>query len=117
MSGGSLNYLASTMCDSLFDYGVDRDYKKICDKNNAKIARKLNPLHDKELSELMADVICLLYALEWYGDCDIEDKTYKECVKKFKSKWMKRTEKDRLNSYAEDLKNYYDELVEELKGE
>ena len=30
--------------------------------------------------------------------------------------WLKRTEKDRLNSYAEDLKSYYEELVEELKG-
>nr|DAE53754.1 MAG TPA: hypothetical protein [Caudoviricetes sp.] len=30
---------------------------------------------------------------------------------------MKRTEKDRLNSYLDDLKSYYEELAEELKGE
>lgn len=115
MSGGSLNYLASTMVESLFDYRVDRHYRKICDKDNDRIARKLNPMHDRELSELMADVICLLHGLEWFDSCDIGEETYKECVEKFKSKWMHRTENDRLNSYAEDLKSYYEELVEELK--
>lgn len=114
MSGGSLNYLASTMVESLFDYRVDRDYGKICDKDNAIIARKLNPMHDRELSELMADVICLLHGLEWLDSCDIGKETYKKCVNKFKAKWFTRKENDRLNSYAEDLKSYYEELVEEL---
>ena len=116
MSGGSLNFLASTMCDSLFGYKTDRDYEMICNNANARIARSLNPMHDRELSELMADVICLLYALEWFDSCDIGEEKYKECVNKFKSKWFTRTGKDRLNSYAEDLKSYYEELVEELKG-
>lgn len=117
MSGGSLNYLASTMCDSLFGYKTDRDYEMICNNDNARIARNLNPMHDRELSELMADVICLLHALEWYDSCDIGEETYKECVNKFKAKWLKRTEKDRLNSYLEDLKSYYENLLEEFKGE
>ena len=117
MSGGSLNYLASTMCDSLFGYKTYRDYEMICNNANARIARNLNPMHDRELSELMADVICLLYGLEWFDSCDIGEETYKECVNKFKAKWMHRTENDRLNSYLEDLKSYYEKLVEELKGE
>lgn len=115
MSGGNLNYLASTMVESLFDYRVDRDCRKICDKDNAFIARNLNPMHDRELSELMADVICLLHGLEWFNSFVIGEETYKECVNKFKAKWMHRTENDRLNSYLEDLKSYYEELVEELK--
>ena len=117
MSGGSLNYLASTMCDSLFGYKTDRDYEIICNNANAIIARSLNPMHDRELSELMADVMCLLHALERYDSCDIGEEKYKECVNKFKAKWLKRTEKDRLNSYLEDLKSYYEKLVEEFKGE
>ena len=117
MSGGSLNFLASTMCDSLFGDKTDRDYEMICNNDNARIARKLNPMHDRELSELMADVICLLYALEWFDSCDIGEEKYKECVNKFKAKWFTRTGKDRLNSYLEDLKSYYEKLVEELKGE
>ena len=117
MSGGSLNYLASTMCDSLFGYKTDRDYEMICNNANAIIARSLNPMHDRELSELMADVMCLLHSLERYDSCDIGEEKYKECVNKFKAKWLKRTEKDRLNSYLEDLKSYYEKLVEEFKGE
>ena len=117
MSGGILKYLASTMCDSLFGYKTDRDYEMICNNANAIIARSLNPMHDRELSELMADVMCLLHALEWYDSCDIGEEKYKECVNKFKAKWLKRTEKDRLNSYLEDLKSYYEKLVEEFKGE
>ncbi len=116
MSGGSLNYLANTMCETLFNDETDVNYDKICDKDNARFARKMNPMHDRELSELMADVICLLHTLEWCESCDIGEETYEECVKKFKAKWMHRTEKDRLNSYLDDLKSYYEELAEELKG-
>lgn len=115
MSGGSHNYIASTIDSALFEYLIDTHYKNVCDAKNARIARNLNPMHDRELSELMADVICLLYGLEWFDSCDIREETYKECVNKFKSKWLKRTEKDRLNSYLEDLKSYYEKLVEELK--
>lgn len=115
MSGGSHNYIAYTLNEVLFTDWLDTNYKKICDKDNARTARNFNPMHDRELSELMADVTCLLQALEWYDSCDIGEETYKECVNKFKAKWLKRTEKDRLNSYLEDLKSYYEELVKELK--
>lgn len=115
MSGGSLNYLASNMSDSLFGSRVEGHYKKTCDEDNARIARILNPMHDRELSELMADVMCLLHALEWYESCDIGEESYKKYVNKFKAKWFTRTGKDRLNSYLEDLKSYYEELVKELK--
>ena len=53
MSGGSLNYLALNMCDSLFSSRVAGHYKKICDKDNIRIAREINPMHDRELSELV----------------------------------------------------------------
>ena len=117
MSGGSLNYLASNMSDSLFRSRVEGHYKKTCDEGNARIARILNPMHDRELSELMADVMCLLHALEWYESCDIGEEDYKKYVNKFKAKWFTRTGKDRLNSYAEDLKALYKELDAELRRE
>ena len=115
MSGGSHNYIAYTINGELFEDRIETHYTNVCDAKNARIARNLNPMHDRELSELMADVMCLLYGLEWFDSCDIGEETYKECVNKFKAKWMHRTENDRLNSYAEDLKSYYEELVEELK--
>jgi hypothetical protein len=123
MSGGSHNYIANEINEALFEdcFGnrVDNRYKNVCDEKTARIARNLNPMHDRELSELMADVMCLLHGLEWFDSCDIGEETYKECVNKFKAKWMHRTENDRLNSYLKDLKGYYEscyeELVEELK--
>lgn len=117
MSGGSHNYIAYEINDELFENRIDNHYENVCDERIARIARNLNPMHDRELYELMADVMCLLYGLELYDSCDIGEETYKECVNKFKAKWLKRTEKDRLNSYLEDLKSYYEKLVEELKGE
>lgn len=117
MSGGSLNYLASNMCDSLFSSRVEGHYKKICDNDNARIARKLNPMHNRELSELMADAMCLLHALEWYESSDISEDKYKECANKFKKKWMPRSPEAKANSYAEDLKALYKELDAELREE
>lgn len=117
MSGGSLNYLANTMCETLFDDETDLNYGAICDKGNARIARKLNPMHDRELSELIADVTCLLHDLEWYESCDISENKYKESVNKFKKKWTLKSPEARANSYAEDLKTLYEELDAELRGE
>ncbi len=118
MSGGSHNYIANEINEALFgdrfENRIDNYYINVCDEKIARTARNLNPMHDRELSELMADVMCLLHGLEWFDSCDIGEEKYKECVNKFKSKWLKRTEKDRLNSYLEDLKSYYEELVEEL---
>ena len=117
MSGGSHNYIAYEINAELFENRIETNYTNVCDAKNARIARNLNPMHDRELSELMADVMCLLYGLEWFDSCDIGEETYKECVNKFKEKWMHRTENDRLNSYAEDLKALYKELDAELRRE
>ena len=121
MSGGSLNYISyeinSALFKDRFENRIDNHYENVCDERIARIARNLNPMHDRELSELMADVMCLLYGLEWFDSSDIGEEKHKECVNKFKAKWFTRTGKDRLNSYLEDLKSYYEKLVEELKGE
>jgi hypothetical protein len=116
MSGGSHNYIANEINEALFgdrfENRVDNYYTNVCNEKIARIARNLNPMHDRELSELMADVMCLLHGLEWFDSCDIGEEKYKECVNKFKAKWMHRTENDRLNSYLGDLKSYYEELKE-----
>ena len=117
MSGGSHNYIAYEINAELFENRIETHYTNVCDAKNARIARNLNPMHDRELSELMADVMCLLHALEWYDSCDIGEEPYKKYVNKFKAKWMHRTENDRLNSYAEDLKALYKELDAELRRE
>ena len=71
MSGGSHNYISYAINGALFkdrfENRIDNHYKNVCDERIARIARNLNPMHDRELSELMADVMCLLYGLEWFA--------------------------------------------------
>ena len=115
MSGGSFNYLYSTMSNQLFDYAISGHYSDIDNKENIRIARKINPMRDRELSELLYDVTCLLHALEWYESADIGEDSYKEYVNQFKTKWLNRSDADRVNSYKEDLKDYYEELIAEME--
>ena len=117
MSGGSHNYIAYTINGELFEDRIETHYTNVCNAKNARIARNLNPMHDRELSELMADVMCLLHALEWYDSCDIGEESYKKYVNKFKEKWMPRSPEATANSYAEDLKALYKELDAELRRE
>lgn len=84
MSGGSHNYIAYDINGALFEDRIDSHYKNVCDEKIARVARNLNPMHDRELYELMADVICLLYFVELFDSCDIGKEKYKECVKNSK---------------------------------
>ena len=97
MSGGSHNYISyeinSALFKDRFENRIDNHYENVCDERIERISRNLNPMHDRDLSELMADVMCLLYALKWFDSCDIGEETYKECVNKFKAKWFTRTGK------------------------
>ena len=117
MSGGSHDYIAYRINSELFEDRIETHYTNVCDAKNARIARNLNPMHDRELSELMADVMCLLHALEWYDSCDIGEESYKKYVNKFNEKWMPRSPEAKSNSYAEDLKALYKELDAELRRE
>lgn len=114
MSGGSLDYLAYDIERKLFDYKADIHYSNINGEPEVKIARKLNPMHDRELSEMMYDIACLLHGLEWSDSGDIGEDAYKEYKKKFKDKWFKRTDKDRIEAYKHDLQSYYYGLLGEL---
>ena len=117
MSGGSHDYIAYRINSELFEDRIETHYENVCDAKNARIARNLNPMHDRELSELMADVMCLLHALEWYDSCDIGQESYKHYINMFKKKWMPRSHEATANSYAEDLKALYKELDAELRSE
>ena len=117
MSGGSHNYIAYEINAELFENRIETHYTNVCDAKNARIARNLNPMHDRELSELMADVMCILHALEWYDSCDIREESYKQYINMFKKKWMPRSHEAKANSYAEDLKVLYKELDAELRRE
>lgn len=110
MSGGSLNYL-SYHFDDLFNYTPH--YGEEGHKLSQK-ARKFNPMEDKEVSELVWDVACLLHSLEWYQSSDISEEKYREDLQWFKNKWLGVTGNDVVERYKQDLKDSFERILKEM---
>lgn len=90
MSGGHWGYSNDSLCDEVTgcypDYGMgDAEYTK-----SAKYVRKQNLLGDKQISELVYDVFCLLHSYDWYICSDTCEETYLKDVAYFKKKWFKK---------------------------
>lgn len=124
MSGGTWNYANDTLAGDIFgwgiaiDYGLNREEHKI----SAMRARIADPLEDKELSELVFDVFCLLHSYDWYSSADTGEDTYRADVKAFKDKWLKRSGRQRIKDEIEktlsDAKNtLYRDLLQKLEDE
>ena len=88
MSGGSHNYTC---------YRVEDEY--------------VGNMEDAELDEMMQDVSELLHDLEWYHSADYSEKTYRDSVKKFKTKWFGGNREERLKNIIE---NKLEEIRKEL---
>lgn len=113
MSGGHWNYETDSTCREIFGWQLDPDYGLNSEvmKKNALLARKLNPLEDKELSELVYDVFCLLHSYDWYISGDTGEEDYKADVRYFKDKWFKRSANSRVRS---EIEKSVTEMKEEL---
>ena len=117
MSGGRWNYNQCNLgyemfpgCDVCYGIGNDEKNKYRNYSGNVKLARKLNPMEDKQISELVFDVLCLIYSADWYKSSDIGEDYYREDVKAFKEKW--------LNVKPDDsVKTEIDKSIQELKEE
>ena len=65
MSGGSYNYIGSTLADECY-----------------------GKMEDDELNELVSDFCKVLHDLEWWQSADIGEDAYRATVDKFKKKWF-----------------------------
>ena len=89
MSGGRWNYNQCGLGYEMFhgcdvSYGLgDGDYSR-----SVKQARRENPMQDKQISELVFDVLCLVYSADWYLSGDTGEDTYRKDVRFFKKKWF-----------------------------
>ena len=122
MSGGRFNYQNDTACHDVFSWSVCPDYGMGDDdyETYRKLARKINPLEDKMLSELVYDVFCLLHSADWYLSGDTGEETYLKDVAFFKKKWLKAknlTERELDNILAETRAELMKSLIFEPKGE
>lgn len=117
MSGGRWNYNQCNLgydmfpgCDVCYGLGDDEKSKYRNYTESVKLARKLNPMEDRQLSELVFDVLCLIYSADWYKSGDTCEDIYREDVKFFKEKW--------LNVKPDDsVKSEIDKSIQELKEE
>lgn len=109
MSGGHWGYCNDTVAGDIFGWGMSPNYG---DRgfSQSKIARKIDPLEDKQLSEMLWDMFCLLHSYDWYVCADTGEDTYRRDVKYFKDKWLKPSGIDlvhrEIECCVEELKDY-----------
>lgn len=78
MSGGTFNYLDSQLKEEIFGWSYDND------NWNGR-----NIFEDREISEIVFDVLGLIHEYDWYNSGDTSEEKYLEAKKKFKDKWLK----------------------------
>lgn len=93
MSGGHFNYIDSQLKSEIFGWS---------DKPR-------NVFKDKEISQLVWDVLELIHGYDWYESGDTCEEDYLETKKIFKDKWLKND--------TERCKRIVDEAIAECKEE
>ena len=123
MSGGHFNYESDHACNEMFNWQISADYgfkKNPYYKEYTEIARRINPMEDKMLSELVCDIFCLIHSLDWYKSGDTEEETYRKDVEFFKAKWFGKASanmvRDEINKQMTELKAELDKEFAWLKG-
>lgn len=94
MSGGHFEYKDSSLRYEIFGWG-DKWY---------------NALEDREISELVWDVLDLIHDYDWYRSGDTREETYLESKAKFKKKWFG-------DNRGVRVRRIVDEAVEEARKE
>lgn len=104
MSGGFWDYRDNSLAHDIFgwrcniDYGLEDSETLSISRQNV---RRDNPFEDKEISELVYDVFCLIHSYDWYRSGDTGEDDYRKDVKYFKDKWFGRSVDDRIKSEIE----------------
>lgn len=93
MSGGHFGYVDSQLKNEIFGY-VD------C---------PTNVFEDREISELVWDVLDLIHAYDWYASGDTCKETYLKARTEFKQKWM--------GNRGVRVKRIVDEAIQRTKDE
>ena len=113
MSGGHFDYDNDRAARTVFGWSVDVNYGLGQDwyKDNVRVARKINPLEDRQISELVFDLFCLLHSFDWYRSGDTGEECYRKDLEYFKSKLLKSTP---LQRTRQEIEKSVSELREEL---
>ena len=93
MSGGRFNYTDSTLKSEIFGW--------------TDIPR--NVFEDREISELVWDVLGLIHDYDWYASGDTCEETYLKAKAEFKKKWF--------SNRGVRIRRIVDDAIEECKNE
>lgn len=93
MSCGRFCYMDSSLKNEIFDYR-DEPY---------------NVFEDREISELVWDVLTLIHDYDWYASGDTCKETYLKAKAEFKKKWF--------SNRGVRVRRIVDDAVDELKRE
>lgn len=70
-----------------------------------------NVLGDKELNDLVKDLVKVFHDKEWVDSGDSSEGTYNKTVAEFKAKWFGRSDEERIKSIVNDkIKEIYQTL-------
>ena len=94
MSGGRFEYLDSRLKSEIFGYFTDKPS---------------NVFEDREISELVWDVLNLIHTYDYYASGDTSKEKYLEKKAEFKKKW--------LNNRGVRVRRVIDEAIEEIRKE
>lgn len=74
-------------------------------------------MQDREMDDLMEDIVEVMHDLEWWQSGDIGEKDYRETVKNFKKKWFKQSNNERIKKYINEELNQFKENLNCLLGD
>lgn len=77
MSGGCFNYIDSQLKSEIFGWCSDDTWDG------------RNVFEDREISEIVFDVLGLIHEYDWYNSGDTGEEKYLKAKAKFKDKWLK----------------------------
>ena len=92
MSGGSYSYV-------------------YCKVENECVGR----MFDRQLDEMMKDLVKVLHDLEWWQSSDTGEDTYRMAVTEFKKKWFKQTKIDVQKQIESEFERTKDKLMKEFE--
>ena len=91
MSGGSYSYV-------------------YCKVENECVGR----MFDRQLDEMMKDLVKVLHDLEWWQSSDTGEDTYRRAVTEFKKKWFKQREIDVQKQIESEFERTKNKLLKEF---
>lgn len=92
MSGGSYSYV-------------------YCKVENECVGR----MFDRQLDEMMKDLVKVLHDLEWWQSSDTGEDTYRRAVTEFKKKWFKQTKIDVQRQIESEFELTKNKLLKEFE--